>query len=125
MTSKHKGCKLPIKPPKTVFGLITDSFNTEQNKNLVNINTMAGLGNTQQQTTQAGLTAAQQQFELQKADPYKQLQFQQSMLQGMPTTAQSYNTTTNPISAAAAGATGTADIFKSIFGDATSTPVKP
>tara|TARA_R110000868_G_scaffold161112_1_gene391052 strand:- start:10545 stop:12701 length:2157 start_codon:yes stop_codon:yes gene_type:complete len=102
-----------------------NQYNTEQNKNLVNINTMAGLGNTQQQTTQAGLTAAQQQFELQKADPYKQLQFQQSMLQGMPTTAQSYNTTTNPISAAAAGATGTADIFKSIFGDATSTPVKP
>jgi hypothetical protein len=91
-------------------------YNTEQNKNLANINLMSSLGGTQQQIEQAGLTAAQAQFELQKADPYKQLQFQQSMLQGMPLQAQSYNTTTNPYSAAAAGATGTSDIFKSIFG---------
>jgi hypothetical protein len=83
---------------------------------LANLNTLANLGATQQQTEQAGLTAAKAQFEEQKADPYKQLQFQQSMLQGMPTTAQSYNTTTNPLTSAAAGATGTADIFKSLFG---------
>jgi hypothetical protein len=83
---------------------------------LANLGMMANLGGTQQQIEQAGLAAAKAQFEEQKADPYKQLQFQQSMLQGMPTTAQSYNTTTNPLSAAAAGATGTADIFKSLFG---------
>jgi hypothetical protein len=82
---------------------------------LANLNTLAALGNTQQATEQAGLEAAQKQFELQKADPYKQLQFQQSMLQGMPTTAQSYNTTTNPLAAAAAGATGTSDLFSAIF----------
>jgi hypothetical protein len=86
---------------------------------LANLNTLATLGNTQQATEQAGLEAAQKQFELQKADPYKQLQFQQSMLQGMPTTAQSYNTTTNPLAAAAAGGTGFEDLFKSIFGDTT------
>lgn len=91
-------------------------YNTEQNKNLANINLMAGLGGTQQQTEQAGLAAAQAQFEQQKADPYKQLQFQQSMLQGMPLQTQSYSTTTNPYSAAAAGATGTSALFKSIFG---------
>ena len=93
-----------------------NQYNTEQNKNITNINTLAGLGGTQQQTTQAGLTAAQQQFEQQKADPYKQLQFQQSMLQGMPVQAQSYNTTTNPIAAAASGASGANTLFKSIFG---------
>jgi hypothetical protein len=92
-----------------------NQYNTEQNKNVTNINTLAGLGNTQQQTEQAGLAAAQAQFNEQKADPYKQLQFQQSMLQGMPVQAQSYNTTTNPLSAAAAGATGTSDLFSAIF----------
>jgi hypothetical protein len=92
-----------------------NQYNTEQNKNVTNINTLANLGATQQATTQAGLAAAKAQFDEQKADPYKQLQFQQSMLQGMPVQAQSYNTTTNPISAAAAGATGTADLFSTIF----------
>ena len=92
-----------------------NQYNTEQNKNVTNINTLANLGNTQQATTQAGLAAAKAQFDEQKADPYKQLQFQQSMLQGMPVQAQSYNTTTNPYSAAAAGATGTADLFSTIF----------
>ena len=92
-----------------------NQYNTEQNKNITNINTLANLGNTQQQTEQAGLAAAQAQFNEQKADPYKQLQFQQSMLQGMPVQAQSYNTTTNPMSAAAAGATGTSDLFSAIF----------
>jgi hypothetical protein len=91
-------------------------YNTEQNKNLANIGTMATLGGTQQQTEQAGLAAAQAQFEQQKADPYKQLQFQQSMLQGMPLQTQSYSTTTNPYSAAAAGATGTSAAFNAIFG---------
>ena len=91
-------------------------YNTEQNKNLANINTMANLGGAQQTTEQAGLEAAQKQFELQKADPYKQLQFQQSMLQGLPLQAQSYSTTTNPYSAAAAGASGTGTVFQKIFG---------
>jgi len=100
---------------QSAFTAAQNQYNTEQNKNLANINAMAGLGNTQQQTTQAGLTAAQAQFEQQKADPYKQLQFQQSMLQGMPVQAQSYNTTTNPLAAAAAGATGTSDLFNAIL----------
>jgi hypothetical protein len=111
---------------QSAYQAAQNQYNTEQNKNLANINAMAGLGNTQQQTTQAGLTAAQAQFEQQKADPYKQLQFQQSMLQNMPLQAQSYNTTTNPLAAAAAGASGVNTIFNSVFGNATTpaTPVK-
>jgi len=100
---------------QSAYQAAQNQYNTEQNKNLANINVMANLGGTQQATTQAGLTAAQAQFAEQKADPYKQLQFQQSMLQGLPLAAQSYNTTTNPYSAAAAGATGTADLFSTIF----------
>lgn len=100
---------------QSAFTAAQNQYNTEQNKNLANITTMANLGNTQQQTEQRGLTAAKEQFDEQKADPYKQLQFQQSMLQGLPLAAQSYNTTTNPVSAAAAGATGTSDVFNAIF----------
>jgi len=106
---------------QSAYQAAQNQYNTEQNKNLANINAVANLGGTQQQTEQAGLTAAQAQFEQQKADPYKQLQFQQSMLQGMPVQAQSYNTTTNPYSAGAAGATGSYDFFKNMFD--TSTPV--
>jgi hypothetical protein len=101
---------------QSAYQAAQNQYNTEQNKNVTNLNALANLGNTQQQTAQAGLTAAQQQFELQKADPYKQLQFQQSMLQNMPLQAQSYNTTTNPLAAAAAGASGANTLFKSIFG---------
>ena len=100
---------------QSAYQAAQNQYNTEQNKNLANINVLSNLGNTQQLTEQAGLTAAQAQFEQQKADPYKQLQFQQSMLQNMPLQAQSYNTTTNPLAAAAAGATGTSDIFNAIF----------
>lgn len=100
---------------QSAYQAAQNQYNTEQNKNLANINVLSNLGNTQQLTEQAGLTAAQAQFEQQKADPYKQLQFQQSMLQNMPLQAQSYNTTTNPLAAAAAGATGTSDVFNAIF----------
>ena len=111
---------------QAAYNAAQNQYNTEQNKNLANINVMANLGNTQQQTEQQGLTAAQAQFEQQKADPYKQLQFRQSLFQGMPVQAQSYNTTTNPVAAAAAGASGTNTLFNSIFGTPTSTttPVK-
>ena len=100
---------------QSAYQAAQNQYNTEQNKNVTNITTMANLGNTQQQTEQAGLAAAKAQFDEQKADPYKQLQFQQSMLQGMPVQAQSYNTTTNPYSAAAAGATGASDLFSTVF----------
>jgi hypothetical protein len=100
---------------QSAYQAAQNQYNTEQNKNLADINVMANLGNVQQQTEQRGLTAAKEQFDEQKADPYKQLQFQQSMLQGLPLAAQSYNTTTNPYSAAAAGATGTSDIFNAVF----------
>lgn len=92
-----------------------NQYNTEQNKNVTNINTLANLGATQQDTEQRGLAAAKAQFEEQKLDPYKQLTFQKEMVAGMPVQAQSYNTPTNPYAAAASGATGAMDIFKTIF----------
>lgn len=68
----------------------------QNNANLANINTQAGLGATQQATAQAGVVADQNAFNQERDNPFKMVQFQQSLLQGLPLAAQSYNTTTNP-----------------------------
>lgn len=90
---------------------------------LANINTQAGLGATQQGIEQAGVTADQAAFTAERDNPYKMVQYQQSLLQGLPLTANNYVTNTNPYAlaggilnalpnagsqAAAASATGTA-----------------
>ena len=51
----------------------------------------AGLGAQQRGIESEGIAADIAQFEQEKLDPYKKLQFQQSMLQGMPVQAQQYN----------------------------------
>jgi hypothetical protein len=72
---------------------------------------MAGLGATQQATQQAGIAADQAAFNQERDNPYKMVQYQQSLLQGLPLAAQQYNTSTNPYYAAA-GAAG--DIGKTL-----------
>ena len=52
---------------------------------------MADLGATQQAIEQKGMEADKKQFEEEVAFPYKQLQYQQSLLQGLPLAAQSYS----------------------------------
>jgi hypothetical protein len=77
-------------------------FNTEQGlglqaQNLTNqyglsaLQQQAGLGQTQRGIESEGIAADIAQFEQEKLDPYKKLQFQQSMLQGLPVQAQQYN----------------------------------
>ena len=77
-------------------------FNTEQGlglqaQNLTNqyglqaLQQQAGLGAQQRGIESEGITADIAQFEQEKLDPYKKLQFQQSMLQGLPVQAQQYN----------------------------------
>lgn len=74
---------------------------------LANLNELAGLGATQQATEQAGIAADQAAFNAERDNPYKMVQYQQSLLQGLPLAAQQYNTTTNPYAAAAGALTGT------------------
>lgn len=80
-------------------------FNAEQNlglnaQNLTNqyglsaIQNQAGIGAQQRGIESEGITADIAQFEQEKLDPYKKLQFQQSMLQGLPVQAQQYNVAT-------------------------------
>ena len=77
--------------------------NMQNQAGLANLNAMAGLGATQQATQQTGIVADQAAFTQERDNPYKMVQYQQSLLQGMPLEAQGYNIQTNPYYAAAGG----------------------
>lgn len=84
--------------------------NMQNQAGLANLNTMAGLGATQQATQQAGISADQAAFNQERDNPYKMVQYQQSLLQGLPLAAQSYNIQIDPIAAmlqAGSGASAT------------------
>lgn len=63
---------------------------------LANLNAQMSMGGTQRDITQAGMTADQAQFAAERDNPYRMVQYQQSLLQGLPMTAQQYVTSTNP-----------------------------
>ena len=66
------------------FNNAQNQFNTEQTQGQNLTNTLAGIGGQQQAINQAGVTADYNEFAQQRDYPQKQLQFQQSMLQGLP-----------------------------------------
>jgi hypothetical protein len=55
------------------------------------LQSLADLGTTQRDIESEGITADRLQFEEERDFPYKQVQYMQSLLQGMPITAQSYS----------------------------------
>jgi hypothetical protein len=65
-------------------------FNIEQGQSKDLVNMLANAGNQQRGIEQEGITADYNEFLAQRDDPMKKLQFQQSMMQGMP-----YQTITN------------------------------
>jgi hypothetical protein len=85
---------------------------TQNATGLANLNAQLTAGGTQQGIEQAGVTADQAAFNAERDNPYKMVQYQQSLLQGLPLAAQSYNITNNPYAAAAKAFTGTNDMFK-------------
>ena len=66
-------------------------FNTEQMQGRSLADLMAQQGNAQRGIEAEGMAADKASFEAARENPYKMLQFQQSMLQGMPISATSYN----------------------------------
>lgn len=62
-------------------------FNAEQQQGQQQAQLIGGAGAQQRDITQQGVAADLAEFERQRQFPYQQLQFQQSMLQGMPITA--------------------------------------
>jgi hypothetical protein len=86
----------------TAYDKAMQQFNTEQQQglqaqNLTNqyglnvLGQQAGLGQTQRGIESEAVAADKAQFEEERLNPYKMVQFQQSLLSGLPTTAQNYN----------------------------------
>lgn len=86
---------------KTAYDKAMDQFNREQGlglqaQDLTNkyglgaLEEQAKLGAVERGITSEGIAADKAQFEEERADPFKKLQFQQSLFQGMPVQAQSY-----------------------------------
>ena len=81
-----------------------DQFNVEQGRQqtatdaarrfgLEALAAQVGAGRTQRDIEQAGILADRKQFEEERDFPYKQLQYQRSLLQGLPIAARSYSVT--------------------------------
>jgi hypothetical protein len=68
-------------------------FNTEQGQAKTLADMMSGVGATDRAIESEGITADKLQFEEARENPYKMVQFQNSLLQGMPLSSQAYNTT--------------------------------
>jgi hypothetical protein len=61
-------------------------------------------GTQQRDIASQGVAAEQAAFNAERDNPYKMVQFQQSLLQGLPLNAQSYNIMNSPYNAAAGAA---------------------
>ena len=106
-------------------------FNTEQDRGMTaqdrinaygtaGIQGLAEMGAIQQGIESEGIAADKAQFEEERDFPYKQVQYMQSLLQGLPVAAQSYSyaqpSTGSEIASSAGGISSIYDSLASIFG---------
>jgi len=70
----------------TAFDKATGQFNADQNRQLQIQQALGTAGGTQRDIEQQGLTADKTQFEEQRDFPYKMVQYQKDLLQGLPIT---------------------------------------
>jgi len=122
----------------TAYDKAMQQFNAEQNlgmnaQNLTNqyglnaLTKQAELGGVQRGIESEGIAADYGQFKEERDYPYKQVQYQQSLLQGMPLATQSYSyQQPNPISSAGGTAGGIQSLIEYLFKNAPATtpPVK-
>lgn len=99
----------------TAYDKAMNQFNADQNRAVQeaqfgttagqqSLKTLADLGATQRGIAAEDVAAKQKQFEEARANPYKMVQFQQSLLSGLPLNAQQYNlTNTNDLTQFASG----------------------
>lgn len=72
------------------YNQAANQYNIEQNRGLQALPLMMQAGEAQRQIEQQGITADIAQFEQERDFPYKQVQYMQSLLQGLPISTQSY-----------------------------------
>jgi hypothetical protein len=70
----------------TAFDKATGQFNADQNRQLQIQQALGTAGGTQRDIEQQGITADKTQFEEQRDFPYKMVQYQKDLLQGLPIT---------------------------------------
>jgi hypothetical protein len=102
-------------------------FNTEQQQAKTLVDLMSQQGAAQRGITAEDIAANKAQFEEARVNPYKMVQFQQSLLSGLPLAAQTYNMApTNNLSQFMGGLATANDLLKILgqVGDAATT-VKP
>ena len=102
-------------------------FNTEQDRQaaaqtaantygLAGLTKQAELGGIERGIEQAGIEADRMQFEEERDFPYKQVQYMQSLLQGLPVAAQSYSyMQPSELSSTLSGAGGIMQLFDRLF----------
>ena len=118
----------------TAYDKAMGQFNTEQGRGmeaqtaantygLAALTKQAELGGVERSIEQAGIDADRLQFEEERDFPYKQVQYMQSLLQGLPIAAQSYSyMQPSQLSSTLSGAGGIMDLYDKLFpGSNTST----
>ena len=113
---------------KQAYDTAATQFNTEQqqrqqsttaaqNYGLAALQKQADLGAQQRDIEQQGISADIKQFEQERDFPYKQVQYQQSLLQGLPVAAQSYTyAQPSALSELLGGAGGLMSLYDILFG---------
>lgn len=114
---------------KTAFEQAQNQFNTEQQRQmaanqaaqqygLAALQRQAELGGVQQNIAQQGITADLEQFREERDFPYKQVQYMQSLLQGLPLASQSYSyQQPSALSEMLGGASGIRSLYNTLFGN--------
>lgn len=119
---------------KTAYDLARQQFETEQGRRmnaagqaqqygLAGLAAQTQAGAAQRAMEQEGISADIKQFEEQRDYPYKQVQYMQSLLQGLPVEAQSYSYSEPSIlSKMLGGATTIGQLYDLIYGPEKKTP---
>jgi hypothetical protein len=100
------------------FDRAMGQFNTEQQQGRSLAEMMAGAGKTQRDIEAEGIAADRAQFEEERLHPYKQLQFQQSLIQGLPvstSTTSEATTGLGQLSGSLGGLMGLAEQIRKLF----------
>tara|TARA_R110000803_G_scaffold131114_9_gene198388 strand:- start:478 stop:1323 length:846 start_codon:yes stop_codon:yes gene_type:complete len=113
---------------KDAYQLGSQQFNTEQQQGQTSqdaanrygadlLSTQVQGGQLQRGIEQEGITADRLQFEEEREFPYKQVQYMQSLLQGLPISAQNVSyTEASPLSKWMEGSSGSTAFLNNIFG---------
>jgi len=96
-------------------GTALGGLGAQQNQmGIANLQQQAALGNTQRGIEQEGIDALYKQYEQERLDPYKQVQFQQSLFQGLPVSTVTGSTATSPIQKLSGIGSGMGSVYDTV-----------